>query len=142
MLGSFYGFAAQKDALRVVLKSGSPMLFKFESKPEVNFTHEGFDVVCTNEEGVVFQFDEVDYLDFAETVGIAQLSAAELLFRVGKASIVIENAGEDSRLDVWTIDGKSVMSATFHDTYTIERTRLGKGVFIFKINNSTFKASL
>ena len=48
MLGSLCGFAAEKDALRVVLKTGSPMLFKFESKPEVTFTPEGFDVVCPN----------------------------------------------------------------------------------------------
>lgn len=142
MLGSLCCFAAEKDALRVVLKTGSPMLFKFESKPEVIFTPEGFGVFCPNEEGVVFQFDEVDYLDFAETVGIAQLPVSELLFRVGQTSITVENAGPESRLDVWTLDGKSVLSATFNDTYTIERPRLGKGVFIFKINNSTFKASL
>lgn len=142
MLGSLCCFAAEKDALRVVLKTGSPMLFKFESKPEVTFTPEGFDVVCPNEEGVVFQFDEVDYLDFAETVGIVQLPVSELLFWVGQTSITVENAGSESRLDVWTLDGKSVLSATFNDTYTIERPRLGKGVFIFKINNSTFKASL
>ena len=62
--------------------------------------------------------------------------------RVTESALVIENAEEGSNLTIFSIDGKLLLNATIADTFSIDRSRFQKGVYIVKINKTTFKLVL
>lgn len=56
--------------------------------------------------------------------------------------IVFGNLPHDSRVSVVTLDGRTIVSTTASDTFTLDRSSLTHGIYIVKINNFTTKISL
>ena len=52
------------------------------------------------------------------------------------------NLPHDSRVSVVTLDGRTIVSTTASDTFTLDRSSLTHGIYIVKINNFTTKISL
>lgn len=140
-LGSISGFAQEKDALRVKPVVGEAVTFLFETKPEVSFVPTGLRITGSSTDPVAFNFDEIEFMDFVSISGTADVELSDITLRVTPQAFIIDSAPQGSSLSVYSLDGRAVLNATFSDNYTIDRSRLAGGVYIIRINKSTFKVS-
>lgn len=144
MLVSVCGFAtaAEPDAVRVKPVGGDAILLQFTANPQVAYTTTGVTITATGQDAVTLDFDEIEFIDFVDLGSVSEVEANTVTVRVTESALVIENAEEGSNLTIFSIDGKLLLNATIADTFSIDRSRFQKGVYIVKINKTTFKLVL
>lgn len=137
---SVFGFAAGKNALRVQPVVGEAVTFMFDAEPEVNFTSTGVSITATGAQPVSFAFDDIESLDFPEINAVQQIDSTQgIKVSCIADAIVISNAPEQSTLEVYSIDGRKIISTVFSGDFSISRDSFAKGINIIKVNNSAFK---
>lgn len=144
LLGSLSGFAAQLEpnAVRINLKDATKITLAFANEPEITFNTSGLTITTLSQDPYIFEFDDIDYVDFEHLTAVDQIETNNLLFKATPQAIIIENAPDESTLAVYSLDGRTMLTTTFSGSYSIERNRLPKGIYIFKINKLTFKVSI
>lgn len=126
-------------SVRVTFASGNVATYDFSGKPELLFT----DGKLTVKSGATellspCELDGVSMIDFVSgPVGINTPEAEALLnFRFSGDAVVISNIPSDSQLAVYTLDGKTVLSAKASGEYTISSSDLAAGVYIVRVNGT------
>ncbi len=144
LLGSMCGFAAaeEPDAVRIKPVAGDEVVILFTANPEVTYTATGVTVSST-QDPVSFDFDDIEFIDFVRSSSVQEVAGTSVSMRVTPQALIIENAEPGSSLAVFALDGRSLLNTSIPDTsYSIDRSRLAKGVYIVRINKTTFKISL
>lgn len=144
LLGSMCGFASaeEPDAVRIKPVTGDDVVILFTANPEVTYTATGVKVSST-QDPVSFDFDDIEFIDFVKSTSVQEVAGTPISMRVTPQALIIENVESGSSLAVYALDGRAILNTLIPDTsYSIDRSRLAKGVYIVKINKTTFKISL
>ncbi len=146
MLVSICGFAANEepDAIRVKLNSGTPVVILLSSNPEVTYTSTGATITATGQNPVTLDFDDIEFIDFVKSSSVKDLAATEgaVKLQVSADALLVSGAKAGSELAIYTLDGRCVLNTTIPESYSVNRSLLNTGVYIVKINKSTFKIIL
>ena len=135
--------AAKPSMLKVNLVAGDPVTFLFDTKPEISFLGNQLRVTSLEHLApVTFDFDNIQFLDFPEYDSVGEIPSSEITVATTPQAIVIGNLPEGSVVDVFSINGTNVFHSEASESCSIDRSRLGKGIFIVKINRTSFKISI
>ena len=146
MLVSICGFAANEepDAIRVKTTTGSPVVILLASNPEVTYTQTGATITATGQNPVTLDFDDIEFIDFVKSSSVKDVATAEgaVQLRVSADALLVSGAKAGSALAIYTLDGRCVLAATIPESYSVSRSQLANGVYIVKINKTSFKIIL
>lgn len=134
--------ARAHDSLRITPVGGEPVVIHFDHSPEISFTATGLRLTSTATDPVTFDFDEIDSMDFTSISKVESVGADEISLRLTPQALIVENAPEDSNISIFAIDGKQVLVSSFNSSCSVSRTLIPQGIYIIRINNSTFKITL
>ena len=132
---------AAPDRVRVNLTSGETLEISFTDQPEITFLADGIKVTSTSSEPVTYEFDEVEYIDFAETSDVEKVETSAILIANYPSSIEFSNVPEGSGVKLFSLDGRLLYSAKATGTAVIEKNRYPHGVYVIVVGNSSFKVS-
>ena len=134
--------AAEPNALQVTLKSGEPAIFLFENNPEITFIAESLKISTLGNEPTTYEIDAVESIDFVTYGSVSTPKQSTIVVASTTGHIVFGNLPHDSRVSVVTLDGRTIVSTTTSDTFTLDRSILTHDIYIVKINNFTTKISI
>lgn len=140
--GALLPCRAASDALRITPVDGNPVVISFDYSPEVTFTGTGLKVTANSIDPVAFDFDQIESMDFTDASSVKAVGTTDIMLCVTSHSVEISNAGEESHVSFYGIDGREIFSTNFENAISVERSRLPKGVSIIRINNTSFKITL
>ena len=138
--GTLAGMADTK--VRLSLKNGEEFVFSFDSRPQV--TLEGDEVILTvqEKEPMTIGFAEVAMFDFPDMSGITNPDAEKPVYRLTSERLLIEGLPQNSQVDLYSSDGKLIMSRKADDSLSISRSALPKGISILNVNGKGLKIHL
>ncbi|MDE6278263.1 MAG: T9SS type A sorting domain-containing protein [Muribaculaceae bacterium] len=132
------------SALIVTPVSGEAVRFVFEQEPEVSFVGSKLHVKTNDASNKAeFEIDNVASLSFdnSSDVSAATPGSGIVCSHRGDA-VVFSNIPEPTAAAVYTVDGKMVLSGVANETLTLDRSRLGAGLYIVRIGAFTAKVKL
>lgn len=137
------GFAADLNTLRVVPMEGDAVLFHVDGKPELKLDGSTLTIaVTTGDAPSEFEIEKISHVDFVHTDKVGVESVADddalQLSRTGK-TLHAEGLPENSKINVYTIDGRCLIDFTASGSAGINFENLPSAIYIVKINQFTFK---
>lgn len=135
--------AGEPDAVRVMPTSGQQVVLLFSANPEITYTATGATITAAGQNPLTLAFDDIEFIDFVEFGSVEDVAEAALSLRVTQDELLIDNAEVGSALSIYSLDGRCVLNTTLPDSsFAISRSMLEKGVYIVRINKTTFKILL
>lgn len=134
--------SAASMKVRVVPKTGDPMLFSFEQRPEVAFLNGHVTITVTGEEPLVFDFEDIDHIKTQVTAAVNEVEKSDITVSSYPESIVFGNVPEGSLVEVYAISGQRILLDRAEGEFVLSRSGLSHGIYIVRINNTSFKVAL
>lgn len=130
--------------MQIALKDGSHQEILLNDLPVVNFEKNTLTISTTKDEII---YNDIALITFSEKIkdeptGLNELQKSENpLMQVTDNKIVFSHLDHKSRVDVYTLQGKLVTSSSSDsgDEITVEWGSFTPGVYIFRVNQRSFK---
>lgn len=134
---------AQGNALKVVTRSGDPVLLLFSQKPQVQFSGTSLTVSAENPDFTqTYAIDDVDRFEFVgATVGIdaPEATQPEITLSRSGSVLTVDNLPEQSSLTLYAIDGRTLLSTRASGQYSISLSDFTPGVYVLRVNKNVIK---
>ncbi len=143
-LGVIMSASAGVNTLRVVPKSGDPVLFHVDGKPEITRDDKTITITTIgNAQSQMFQLEDILHLDFIENgqdkVEDVITSGNSLEIRQTDQALLIDGIPDNSIVQIFGIDGRQVMQTAAAGSLTVDSSGFPAGIYIVRINNFSFK---
>ena len=124
-------------------KSGEKVYFDLAEEPETTF--EGTQLVIkTTKTTVYYQLENVlryTYEGKMTAIEAPKLRPGEIIFRQGSDQMAFDGLANDTRIDVYTLDGKLLKTLKAHGGQQTVVSLAGRpaGTYIVKVGDATYK---
>lgn len=132
---------AAPSHVRVNLASGDNIVLSFDSKPEIAILADGIKVTSTETDAVTYEFDDVDYIDFADLSAIEKVNDNPIRIVNLPQSIEFSNVPDGSVVKLFSLDGKLLYTGQASGTAVIAKGDYPRGVYVVVVGASSFKVS-
>lgn len=125
--------------VRVNLTSGDNLLLGFDSKPEIVFFADGIKIISSETEGVTYEFEEVEDIDFVDFSGVAEINDKTIRVVNTPDGIEISNVSPGSIIKLFSLDGKNLYSGSATDKTFLSKSDYPSGIYILTVGSASFK---
>lgn len=136
---------AQTDAQSLVVwqKNGQKIYVALSEEPRTTF-EDGLLVITTNTVQTTYQLSNIiryTYEGNIPDIGPSSIGHGDLLFRQGKDSMSFDGLPDDTRIDLYSLDGKLLSTQQAHSgqTAVVSLVSHPSGTYIIKVNDTTYK---
>ncbi|MCH5245674.1 MAG: T9SS type A sorting domain-containing protein [Muribaculaceae bacterium] len=141
LLISVSAVALTPTHVRVNPASGDPILFSFESQPEIAFLADGIKVTSSGAEPLTLTFDALTDIDFVSPEGVQSLADDVIKVNTYADRIEFSNIPQGVSLTLYSLSGQILYNATPAGEASIYKTDYPRGVYIVVIGSTSFKLS-
>lgn len=138
---SLAAMAAEPTHVSVNLKSGESYRVSFDDQPEIAMTDNGISVSSTGANAVIFEFDEVESVNFTNSSAVETVAENTVGINVTPNSIDFYNVPDGSTLRLFNLGGQLVYSSPASGSASIVKSDYPRGVYVAVIGNKSFKVS-